>query len=616
MSIPQSPAFKPGSMPSSIPHIHVGAETCPTCDQPIPHDRFEEIKERIDARQSARETQITSRLMEEFGRQKAEAVEQARREAADAAATQLANAREEARRVAEAAANQRISEAEQVSKNTVAAMQTRIAQAEAAKSDAEARIDQVRRDSAESIQKMKQDAEAKETTIREEAQKQAEAGVQERLAGMERSRQETEATLRARVKDAEDAKVTAQQSNTALQDQLNQVRADGAAAIEKAQQDADARVSAAHQESEAAFQARIQEAEDAKVAAQQSNTALQDQLNQVRADGAAAIEKAQQDADARVNAARQEATAVAESALREQVTGAEHAKSAAEAKAAATEEAARVLKETHESAIEARVSEVRLAMEADKLQAVNAAEAARSEDNRKLSERLADMQRRLDKQTADQLGEGAEVNLYEDIKARFELQGDKVERVGKGKPGADVIHTVKHNGMVCGKIIYDSKNHLKWRYDFSEKLAADKIAEKADHAILSTRAFPEGMKQLDVMDGVILANPARVVALVQVVREHIVKSHTLRMSKEEKTLKSAELYAFITSPQYTDLLDRIDTQAQELLDMRVKEQKAHEKMWKDQDILYRSIQKTGAELNNRVDIILGTAGKADKAINQ
>src|SRR5207247_1283270 len=161
------------------------------------------------------------------------------------------------------------------------------------------------------------------------------------------------------------------------------------------------------------------------------------------------------------------------------------AKTAAESKAAAAEEAARVLKETHESQIQARVSEVRVAMEADKLQAVNAANAARSEDNRKMSEKLADLQRKLDQPTADQ------------------------------------------------------------------------IAENADHAILSTRSFPEGMKQLDVLDGVILANPARIVALVQVVREHIVKCHALRMSNEEKALKSAELYAFITSTQYTDLLDRI-----------------------------------------------------------
>ncbi len=553
MSLSQSPALQPGPANGAMSHLHAVSEVCPTCDQLIPHDKFDEIKERIQARQSEREAQITTRLTEEFGRQKAEAVEQARKEVAATVAAQVASAREEERKTAESAAKQKLADAERINKEALAVMQTRIDQAQTEKADAQTQIAQVRRESAETVEKVKQDAETKEKAIRDEAQKQAEAGVQEKLAGMERSRQE----------------------------------------------------------SEAALQARVQEAEDAKVTAQQTNTVLQDQLNQTRAEGAVAVEKAMQDADTRINVARQEATAAAESAMQEKVTGAELAKTAAESKAAAAEEAARVLRETHESQTEARVSEVRLAMEADKVQAVNAVNAARSEDSRKMSEQFADMQRKLDQKTAEQLGEGAEVDLYENLKARFESEGDKIERVGKGKPGADVIHTVKHNGMVCGKIIYDSKNHGQWRYDFAEKLAADKIAEKADHAILSTRKFPQGMKQLDVMDGVILANPARVVALVQVVREHIVKSHTLRMSNEEKALKSAELYAFITSTQYTDLLDRIDTQAQELLDMRVKDQKAHEKMWRDQDILYRSIQKTGGELSNRVDIILGTAGKAD-----
>jgi hypothetical protein len=359
--------------------------------------------------------------------------------------------------------------------------------------------------------------------------------------------------------------------------------------------------------------AHITEIESARNAAQQTSEGLAAEIRQLRRDSEASITTLKQEAAARELVIRQEATTAAETAMQEQVTAAERAKAAADAKAAAAEEAARKLKEAHDSETEARVSEVRLAMEADKLQSLNAANAARSEDNRKMSEQLADLQRKLDQKTADELGEGAEVDLYEDLKARFESEGDKIERVGKGKPGADVIHTVIHNGMVCGKIIYDSKNHGQWRYDFAEKLAADKIAEKADHAILSTRKFPGGMKQLDVMDGVILANPGRVVALVQVVRDHIVKSHTLRMSNEEKALKSAELYAFITSTQFTDLLDRIDTQAQELLDMRVKEQKAHEKMWKDQDILYRLIQKTGAELHNRIDLILGTAGESDKA---
>jgi hypothetical protein len=620
MSLSPSPAANSQPAHSAFSHIHVAGDACPLCDQPIPRERFDEIKQRIETRQAANEASLAARLQDEFARETAEALRQEREAASARLEASVSSARREERKSAELAANQKLATAEEVRR----ALQ--------------AQLDQSQRDSQAAIQRVTEEAAANAVAIREESKKLAEAGAQARIAELRSKHEQSEISSQARIKEADEARTAAERSRTDLLTQLDQARRDHESAVEKVRQESEANAVAirqeaknqaqaevkdqiaalerSRQESEAALQARVKEAEDARVIAQESSTALQDQLNQVRADGAAAIEKAQQDADARVNAARQEATAAAETAMQEKVTGAELAKTAAESKAAAAEKAARVLKETHESNIEARVNEVRLAMEADKLQAVNAANAARSEDNRKMSEQLADLQRKLDQKTAEQLGEGAEVDLYEDLKARFESEGDTIERVGKGKPGADVIHTVKHNGMVCGKIIYDSKNHGQWRYDFAEKLAADKIAEKADHAILSTRKFPEGMKQLDVMDGVILANPARVVALVQVVREHIVKSHTLRMSNEEKALKSAELYAFITSTQYTDLLDRIDTQAQELLDMRVKEQKAHEKTWKDQDILYRSIQKTGAELSNRVDIILGTARKADETVNE
>ncbi|MGH9818352.1 MAG: DUF2130 domain-containing protein, partial [Candidatus Acidiferrales bacterium] len=367
-------------------------------------------------------------------------------------------------------------------------------QAEAAKTAAEesgnalrAQLGQARRDSEAAIQKVKDEAAANAVVIREDARKEAEAAVQEKIAGLEQARQQSEADL----------------------------------------------------------QARIQEAEDARAAAVQSSANLQTQLTQARADGEAAIEKAKQDADARVNAARQEATAAAEATAQEKIAGAEQAKAEAEAKALAAEEHARVLKETHESQIEARVSEVRMALEADKAQTINAAKAEAYEDKLKLSEQLAEVQRKLEKKTADELGEGAEIKLLEALRSAF--PDDKIVHVGKGNAGADIIHTVMHNGMACGKIIFDSKDHGQWRYDFATKLATDKIAEGADHAILSTRKFPQGMRQLDVVEGVILANPARVVALVQVVREHIVKSHALRLSNEEKAQKSGELYAFITS---------------------------------------------------------------------
>lgn len=562
MSLSQSPVLKSGSSQSALSHIHAAGEACPTCDQPIPHDRFEEIKEKIETRQSAHSAQIAARLQEQFKREKADALEQAGREAAATLAAQVASAREEERRAAEAAANEKLAETARINQEAQAAMQTRIEQAEAAKIAAEesgsalkAQLDQARRDSETAIQKVKEEAEANAATIREDARKQAEAAIQEKIAGLERARQQ----------------------------------------------------------SEAALQARIQEAEDAKVAAVQSTALLQTQLEQMRIDGEAAMEKARQEADSRVNAARQEATAIAEAAMQEKIAGAEQAKTEAEAKALAAAEQARVLKETHEAQIQERVNEVRTAMETAQTQAVNAAKAEAYEEKLKLSERLEEVQRAFDKKTAEEQGEGAEINLFEALKEMFE--SDKIERVGKGNAGADIIHTVMHNGMACGKIIYDSKDHNQWRYDFATKLASDKIAAEADHAILSIRKFPQDTRQLHIHDGVILANPARVVALVQVVREHIVKLHALRLSNEAKLQKSTELYAFVTSAQFTDLLDRIDTQAQELQELQDSERKAHEALWKKQSIRFRSIQKTGADLTNRIDIILGTAAEAERAAN-
>jgi len=369
------------------------------------------------------------------------------------------------------------------------------------------------------------------------------------------------------------------------------------------------------QSAEAAFLSRIADSDAATTAAQEAATSAQARLDQVERD--------QAEREAR---ARAEGVATATSALQAQLEQAKRDQVTAETSAAASQaerqtltdqlsaarDALETQKASQDAAIAQAVQQTREALETTTAATIGAVKADAFNEKQKVLDQLADVQRKLEKKTSDELGEGAEVNLLEELKTAF--PGDNIKHVGKGNPGADIIHTVIHNGLECGKIIYDSKDHGQWRDHFVTKLASDKIAEKAEQAILSIRAFPRDAKQLGARDGIILANPARVVALVHIVREHIVKSHALRLSSQQKAQKSAELYAFITSPQCTDLLDRIDTQAQELLDMRVREQKAHEKNWKEQDLLYRSIQKTGADLTYRIDVILGTT--VDKSVNE
>jgi hypothetical protein len=214
--------------------------------------------------------------------------------------------------------------------------------------------------------------------------------------------------------------------------------------------------------------------------------------------------------------------------------------------------------------------------------------------------------RRLGKpnRTAEELGEGAEIDLFEALKKEF--PGDRIERIAKGSPGADIHHVVLHNGRECGTIIYDSKNHKAFRNDHVTKLVQDQIAARAEHAILSTHKFPQGARQLHLQDGVLLANPARVVAVVTLIRQHMLQTHILRLSNTEREHKTAALYDFIMSDRCAQFFARIDANAQELLDLQVKEKKFHDTAWKKEGELIKQIQKTQADLSNEISCIIGT----------
>jgi hypothetical protein len=551
-------------------HLNLTAAICPSCEQPIPHDRFEEIKKKIETRERERSAEITATLETRFGREKTEALEQAQKEAAatlakerELAAEREATARVEGRQIGEAAAQEMLAASERANQEAQVAMQARVEQAETARAAAEqsgtalkAQVDQMRRDTEAAIEKMEQDAAAKEDAIRIEARQAAETAVQQRLTDMERTRQESEAALLMRIKQAETARSVAQETSAALHDQLDQMRRDNEAVIDKMKQETAARESIV----------------------------------------------------------RQEAVTSAEAAMKEKLADFELAKIDAETKAATAEQQVLTLQETHEAQLFQRLQEQREALEQAQTEAINAEKSAAFEEKMKLSAKIEALQRTVDKNTAEELGEGAEIDLFDRLKTHFE--SDRIERIKGGQPGADILHVVIHNGKDCGKIIYDSKNHDAWRYDFVTKLAADQMAAKAEHAILSTRKFPAGERQLHVKDGVILASPSRVVALIQIVRQHLVQTHTLRLSNEARTQKTAALYGFITSERCTDLFARIDTHTDDLLEMQVKEKKGHELMWKRQGELLRSVQKVRAELRNEIDSIIGTAETYEQLISE
>jgi hypothetical protein len=628
--IPRSAPASP-YLPSMSGHLHIDGETCPWCEQDIPPEKLEEIRGRIAAKEHERARAIATKLEQQYEMDKAQYDARAKVELElerQRSAARESAARGEAEKAAEAVAAEKLAAVEATRQVLEAMLQQQKADAEVARltaQQAEAsaveQLAQLRQENAAALASAKAEAEQREAAIRDEAQQAANTAAAERLAASEAGRQVLEAALHQHKADADAARLTAEQAVATATAQLDKLRQENAAALAAAATAAQAReaeirteaqqaAEAARAEAVAHAQERINQAEANKAAAEQAGVALQQQLHAVQTAKEAEIAELKEKAEATTTRIRLEAVEAAQALVATQLAERDQAAADARAKATAAEENLAKLADQQQLAIAESLKEQREVLEKAKEEALNAERAEKFLETQKLSNQIDALKRTLEEKTADELGEGAEVNLYEALRAEF--PEDEIDRVGKGVAGGDVLHVVMHNGRKCGTIIYDSKNHKKFLTEHVAKLLADQTAANAEHAILSTHKFPRGTGQLHNQDGVLLANPARVVAVVTLIRQHMVQTHTLRLSSAERESKTAALYEFIVSEQCAQFFARIDNCAEDLLHLQVKEKKWHESTWKKQGEAYRLIQKVQADLSNRISSIIGTTAKDEE----
>ena len=216
--------------------------------------------------------------------------------------------------------------------------------------------------------------------------------------------------------------------------------------------------------------------------------------------------------------------------------------------------------------------------------------------------KIKELERQVEKKTSNDLGEGAEIDLYESLREAF--PDDRIERIKKGQPGADIDHEVLYKGISCGRILYDSKNRDAWQNAFAIKLHDDKINQKAEHAILSTTVFPSGKKELCIEDDVIVTNPARVVHLVSMLREGMVKMQVRGLSLQERSGKVNQLYQFITSDRCSQLFAEATRLTDDIQELDVQEVSEHQKTWKNRGRLTSRLRNIVGEIDTEIYAIV------------
>src|SRR5262249_29596925 len=145
---------------------------------------------------------------------------------------------------------------------------------------------------------------------------------------------------------------------------------------------------------------------------------------------------------------------------------------------------------------------------------------------------------------------------------------DQISRT-KGRAGGNLIHDVRYKGKSAGKILIDCRPRAAWQSAFVKKLREDQSEAGADQAILATATFPAGKKELFVDSGVVVVAPARVPAMVDVLRKALIAMHVLKLSDAERADKLGQLFRFITSSGFKRKLAEASELAGEALQIDV-----------------------------------------------
>jgi hypothetical protein len=224
------------------------------------------------------------------------------------------------------------------------------------------------------------------------------------------------------------------------------------------------------------------------------------------------------------------------------------------------------------------------------------------DDQKKLAE---EMRRKAEQGSMQLQGEVQELALEEMLRQAFPF--DLIGEVGKGVRGADCIQTVRNNiGQECGKIIYESKRTNAFSADWIEKLRADMRSQGADVAVIVTRVMPKDLDQFGEKNGVWICSFAEVRALAHVLRDGILRIHTVSKKQENKGDKMHMLYDYLTSNEFAEGWKAI---REGFMGMKIsiqKERDAMEKLWKAREKQLEKVLLNAAHIRGSIEGIAGS----------
>lgn len=221
-----------------------------------------------------------------------------------------------------------------------------------------------------------------------------------------------------------------------------------------------------------------------------------------------------------------------------------------------------------------------------------------------LKEQLEEAKRKAEQGSVQLQGEILELEIENLLRELYPF--DDIEEIKKGQRGADVLQTVRtQQGVICGKIYYESKRTKDFHSAWLKKLKDDNLTVKADILVLVSEALPEEIDGFGLIDGVWVSSFGELKGLSLVLRHGLIQVHHVTVTQHDKGSKMELLYNYLTSPEFKGQFEAIIEGFKSLQDSYHDEKLKMQKIWKERE---KQLEKILTNAVNFYGSLKGIAG--------
>lgn len=264
--------------------------------------------------------------------------------------------------------------------------------------------------------------------------------------------------------------------------------------------------------------------------------------------------------------------------------------------------AVEVVKTQIEKQRKKEIAEVRQILQKERDSALAKREAEFAREREALQKKIVDISRRVGKGGADVV-DGAEIDLFDELRGAF--PEDQLSR----RPGGNLLLEIRYKSKAAGRLLIAAKPRAAWQQAFVTKLRQEQSEAAADHAILATAVFPAGRRELFIDSNVIVVAPARVRAIIEVLRKTLIAMHVAKLSDGERADTVNNLFKFITSPAFKRKLAEASELTAEALQIDVDEKRAHDLTWRKRGTVLTRIRQVLRDIDADVSAIVESRGE-------